>query len=107
MARAWVTELCNDLVLSGHGVEAKEILARDAEQRAAIERLDQLTTMQDGGIRMLHEQIVKKDAEIVALKQALKFYAEPQHYGLHGGSNEWVLGDAGSRARQAMGKEHS
>jgi Cys-tRNA synthase (O-phospho-L-seryl-tRNA:Cys-tRNA synthase) len=117
------------------------------KQRAEIARLDQLTTMQDGGIRSLHEQIVQKDAEIAELqereqvaawyetlvtrarigtastpslkvyieqlearvarlREALKFYAEPQSYGIHGGSNELILGDAGKQARQAREKEH-
>jgi hypothetical protein len=48
------------------------------------------------------EYIEEQRAELATARGALKFYAEPQHYGIHGGSNEWVLGDAGKRARVVL-----
>ena len=55
---------------------AESIRQENVKLRAEIARLDQLTTMQDGGIRSLHDQIAQKDAEIERLREALEYYAQ-------------------------------
>ena len=50
-----------------------------------------------------HDQAQRE--EIAKLREALKFYANPQTYGIHGGSVNRVLSDAGKVAQAALAKE--
>ena len=97
------------------GLPSEEI--RHAQQVEALEsELEQVKANRDE-FHSLNEhhkaQFLTVNLELATLTQrearlreALKFYAEPQHYGINGGSNEWVLGDAGKRARQALKEPH-
>jgi hypothetical protein len=51
------------------------------------------------------ETIKELRAENAALRAVLKFYADPQSYGLNGGTVNRILFDVGKKARAALGKE--
>jgi hypothetical protein len=36
--------------------------------------------------------------------EALKFYADPQSYGMHGGSSQRIVSDAGKQAKQVLAR---
>ena len=45
---------------------------------------------------------IKRLKEIVWLKEALRFYANPHNYGIGGGSSNNILRDAGKIAKGAL-----
>lgn len=69
----------------------EEYLVHDAAQRAEIERS--------------HDAILHLTGENERLREALRFYADPQTYGMNGGASARILADAGKRARAAIAGE--
>ena len=49
--------------------------------------------------------VEKLEAEIERLRTALRFYADPQSYGMSGGSANRIIQDAGTRAKTVLLKE--
>lgn len=54
-----------------------------------------------------NEHDAEQRAEIARLREALQFYADPQSYGIHGGSSARIMADAGQTAKHALAKEHA
>ena len=52
--------------------------------------------------RQLETQLTQSREREERLRKVLRFYADPQSYGLHGGSSQRVMIDAGTAARAAL-----
>lgn len=50
----------------------------------------------------LKQQLAASHARCAELKEVLKFYADPQIYGLYGGNSDRVMADHGKRAIKAL-----
>ena len=48
------------------------------------------------------QELTALRARCAQLEEALKFYANPQTYGLHGGNSDRVMADHGKRAIKAL-----
>ena len=101
----WV--LFDDTQAQRERIEQLETDARGYHTR--IEQLDaQLAAMtqeRDGqAIRIdaLRTHLSSTIAERDRLKEALRFYADPQTYGISGGSVDRIIQDAGKRAKAAL-----
>ena len=83
----------------------EEILAHDQAQREDIESLRQDRDIFSSQLQEYSKLLLKRDEEIARLREALKFYADPQTYGIHGGIVNRVIHDAGRVAKAALAKE--
>lgn len=48
------------------------------------------------------QELTALRARCAQLEETLKFYADPQTYGLHGGSSTRIMADHGNRASKAV-----
>ena len=73
-----------------------------AEDNVRVSELVVENTQLRMDVQTLTEERDQHAAEVARLREALGFYANPQNYGLHGGTCQLIYTDAGKLAKAAL-----